>query len=165
MRTERFTTRAQEGILAAQRLAEGEGHPELLAAHLLLSLIDQPDGVVPAILDRIGVDAGAVAQAARERLGRLPRVSGEGTQLSMSNEARRVLTEAHVIAERMRDEYVSTEHLLLAMLEDATGSDAKQLLEQHGVDTASVMEALTTIRGSHRVTIENPEATAQALEN
>jgi ATP-dependent Clp protease ATP-binding subunit ClpB len=164
MRTERFTTRAHEAILAAQQLAEGEGHPELTAGHLLLSLIDQPDGVVPAILERAGADAAGLAQATRERLGHLPRVSGEGTQLSMSNEARRVLTEAHAIAERMRDEYVSTEHLLLAILEDATGSDAKRLLEQHGVDSASVMEALTTIRGSQRVTSENPEATYQALE-
>ncbi|HYN63945.1 MAG TPA: ATP-dependent chaperone ClpB [Candidatus Limnocylindrales bacterium] len=164
MRTERFTTRAQEAILAAQQLAEGEGHPELTAGHLLLSLIDQPDGVVPAILERAGADAADVAQTTRERLGHLPRVSGEGTQLSLSNEARRVLTEAHAIAERMRDEYVSTEHLLLAILEGTTGSDAKRVLEQHGVDTASVMEALTTIRGSQRVTSENPEATYQALE-
>jgi ATP-dependent Clp protease ATP-binding subunit ClpB len=164
MRTERFTTRAQEAILAAQQLAEGEGHPELTAGHLLLSLIDQPDGVVPAILERVGADAAVVAQAIRERLGHLPRVSGEGMQLSLSNEARRVLTEAHAIAERMRDEYVSTEHLLLAILEDGSASDAKQLLERHGVDTASVMEALTTIRGSQRVTSENPEATYQALE-
>ena len=95
MRTERFTTRTQEAILAAQQLAEGEGHPELTAAHLLLSLIDQPDGVVPAVLERAGRDPAAIAQALRERLSHLPRVSGEGTQLSLSNEARDVLTGAH----------------------------------------------------------------------
>ena len=100
MRTERFTTRTQEAILAAQQLAEGEGHPELTAAHLLLSLIDQPDGVVPAVLEKAGKDSAAIAQALRERLGHLPRVSGEGTQLSLSNEARDVLTGAHAIAER-----------------------------------------------------------------
>ncbi|HET7521274.1 MAG TPA: Clp protease N-terminal domain-containing protein, partial [Candidatus Limnocylindria bacterium] len=76
MRTERFTTRAQEAILAAQRLAEGEGHPELTATHMLLSLVDQPDGVVPAILERAGLQPAAVASAARERLAKLPRVSG-----------------------------------------------------------------------------------------
>jgi ATP-dependent Clp protease ATP-binding subunit ClpB len=163
MRTERFTAKTQEAILAAQQMAEGEGHPELTATHLLLSLIDQPDGVVPAVLERSGVDVPALATAAREVLGRLPRVSGD-TQLSLSNEARRVLTEAHAIAERMHDEYVSTEHLLLAIIEDTTGSEARRLLADHGVDSASVMGALSGIRGSQRVTSENPEATYQALE-
>jgi ATP-dependent Clp protease ATP-binding subunit ClpB len=166
MRTERFTTKAQEAILAAQQMAQGEGHPELTATHLLLSLVDQPDGVVPAILDRAGADTAQLAAAGRERLATLPRVSGEAgaTQLSLSNEARRVLTEAHAIAERMRDEYVSTEHLLLAIIEDGTGSEARRLLADHGLDSTSVMEALTAIRGSQRVTSENPEATYQALE-
>ncbi|HEY7526874.1 MAG TPA: Clp protease N-terminal domain-containing protein, partial [Candidatus Limnocylindria bacterium] len=163
MRTERFTARTQEAILAAQQMAEGEGHPELTATHLLLSLVDQPDGVVPALLERAGVDVAALAGAARQALARLPRVSGD-TQLSLSNEARRVLTEAHAIAERMHDEYVSTEHLLLAIMEDSTGSEARRLLADHGVDGASLMDALTGIRGSQRVTSENPEATYQALE-
>src|SRR4029078_6841008 len=139
MRTERFTTRTQEAILAAQQQAEGEGHPELTAAHLLLSLIDQPDGVVPAVLGRAGKDPPTLAQALRERLGHLPRVSGEGTQLSLSNEARDVLTGAHAIAERMHDEYVSTEHLLLAILEQASGSDAARVLAEHGVDGPTIM--------------------------
>ena len=164
MRTERFTTRTQEAILAAQQLAEGEGHPELTAAHLLLSLIDQPDGVVPAVLEKAGKDSAAIAQALRERLGHLPRVAGEGTQLSLSNEARDVLTGAHAIAERMHDEYVSTEHLLLAIVEEASGSDAARVLADHGVDSATIMEALSSIRGSQRVTSENPEATYQSLE-
>jgi ATP-dependent Clp protease ATP-binding subunit ClpB len=163
MRTERFTAKAQEAILAAQQMAEGEGHPELTATHLLLSLVDQPDGVVPAVLERASVDVAALATTAREALARLPRVSGN-TQLSLSNEARRVLTEAHAIAERMHDEYVSTEHLLLAIMEDTTGSEARRLLADHGLDSASLMGALTSIRGSQRVTSENPEATYQALE-
>ncbi|HET6819763.1 MAG TPA: ATP-dependent chaperone ClpB [Candidatus Limnocylindria bacterium] len=163
MRTERFTTKAQEAILAAQQMAEGEGHPELTATHLLLSLVDQPDGVVPAALDRAGIDVPALAGSAREALGRLPHVSGQ-TQLSLSNEARRVLTEAHAVAERMHDEYVSTEHLLLAIIEDATGSEARRLLTDRGLDGAALMAALTSIRGSQRVTNENPEATYQALE-
>jgi ATP-dependent Clp protease ATP-binding subunit ClpB len=163
MRTERFTTKAQEAILAAQQMAEGEGHPELTATHLLLSLVDQPDGVVPAALDRAGIDVPALAGSAREALGRLPHASGQ-TQLSLSNEARRVLTEAHAIAERMHDEYVSTEHLLLAIIEDTTGSEARRLLADRGLDSAALMAALTSIRGSQRVTNENPEATYQALE-
>ncbi|HEX3219422.1 MAG TPA: AAA family ATPase, partial [Candidatus Limnocylindria bacterium] len=166
MRTERFTAKSQEAILAAQQMAEGEGHPELTATHLLLSLIDQPEGVVPAILERAGVDVMALASAAREALARLPRVSGSAgaTQLSLSNEARRVMTEAHAVAERMHDEYVSTEHLLLAIMEGDAGSEARRLLADRGLDSASVMDALTSIRGSQRVTSENPEATYQALE-
>ncbi len=164
MRTERFTTRAQEAIVAAQQLAEGEGHPELTNLHLLLSLVDQPDGVVPAALERMGVQPAVLAQQVREALGRLPKVSGGAQQLSLSNETRRVLSDAHPLAERMHDEYVSTEHLLLAIIEDATGSDAKRLLETAGVTSASALEALSSIRGSQRVTSENPEATYQALE-
>jgi ATP-dependent Clp protease ATP-binding subunit ClpB len=156
MRTERFTTRAQEAILAAQQLAEGEGHAELTNLHLLLSLVDQPDGVVPAVLERLGSDLAAIAQQAREALSRLPRVSGGGTQLSLSNETRRVLSDAHPLAERMHDDYVSTEHLLLAIIEDATGSDAKRLLESSGATAASVLEALSSIRGSQRVPPTRP---------
>src|SRR5918999_563085 len=164
MRTERFTTRAQEAILAAQQLAEGEGHPELTNLHLLLSLVDQPDGVVPAVLERIGLNPAEIAEAARAELAKQPTVTGQGTQLSLSNESRRALSDAHPLAERMHDEYVSTEHLLLAIIEDATGSDAKRLLGAQGFTAASVLEALSSIRGSQRVTSENPEATYQALE-
>ena len=139
MRTDRFTTRAQEAIAAAQQLAEGEGHPELTATHLLLSLIDQPDGVVPAVLEKLGKDPAAIAAAAREQLAKLPKVQGGAAQLTLSNDARRVLSDAHPLAERMKDEYVSTEHLLLATIEDATGSDAKRLLAEQGVDGASVL--------------------------
>ena len=92
MRTERFTTRAQEAIVAAQTLAEGEGQPELTAAHLLLSLVDQPDGVVPAILEAIGRQPEAIANAIRAELGKLPKVSG-AAQLTLSREASRILSD------------------------------------------------------------------------
>ena len=163
MRTERFTTRATEAIAAAQQLAEGEGHAELTALHLLLSLVDQPDGVVAAVIERVGKDPVAVAAATREQLARLPKVNGTA-QLTLGNDARRILSDAHPMAERMRDEYVSTEHLLLSIIEDAAGNSAQQLLLAQGIDAASVLEALTSIRGNQRVTSENPEATYEALE-
>ena len=163
MRTERFTTRATEAIAAAQQLAEGEGHPELTALHLLLSLLDQPDGVVPTVIERIGKDPAAVTTAVREELARQPKVSGTA-QLTLGADARRILSDAHPLAERMRDEYVSTEHLLLAIIEDAAGNPAQRLLRAQGVEAASVLEALTSIRGNQRVTSENPEATYEALE-
>jgi ATP-dependent Clp protease ATP-binding subunit ClpB len=163
MRTDRFTQRATEAIVSAQQLAESEGHAQLEVAHLLLVLVEQPDGVVPAVLNRIGVPPGSVAQGLRDELAKLPKVSGAAQQLQLSNEARRVLTDAHAVAERMRDEYVSTEHLLIATLE-AGDNSAARVLRQAGVEPASVLEALTAIRGSQRVTSENPEATYEALE-
>src|SRR5690606_18843589 len=94
---------------------------------------------------------------------KLPKVSGAAQQLQLSNEARQVMTDAHAVAERMRDEFVSTEHLLLAALEagDSTGA---RVMKDAGIDPASVLEALSQIRGSQRVTNENPEGTYQALE-
>ncbi|TMB54687.1 MAG: type VI secretion system ATPase TssH, partial [Chloroflexi bacterium] len=163
MRTERFTTRAQEAIVAAQTLAEGEGQPELTAAHLLLSLVDQPDGVVSAVLEAIGRRPEAIANAIRADLGKLPKVSG-AAQLTLSRDASRILSDAHPIAERMHDDYVSTEHLLLAIIEDGAGNSAQRILSENGVDAAAVLEALASIRGNQRVTSENPEATYQALE-
>ena len=163
MRIDRFTQRAQEAILSAQQLAQEEGNPQLEAAHLVLVLAEQPDGVVPAVLQRIGIQPAAVAQALRAELAKLPKVSGAAQQLQLSSEASGVLTDAHAIAERMRDDYVSTEHLLLATLE-AGDSSAARVLAAAGVTPASALEALTQIRGSQRVTSENPEATYEALE-
>ena len=162
MRTERFTQRATEAIVSAQQLAESEGHALLEVAHLLLVLVEQPDGVVPAVLGRIGVQPPPVAASLRDELAKLPRVSGAAQQLQLSNEARRVLADAHAVSERMRDEYVSTEHLLLATVE-AGDSSAARILREAGVESASVLEALTGIRGSQRVTSEHPEATYEAL--
>jgi ATP-dependent Clp protease ATP-binding subunit ClpB len=163
MRTDRFTQRATEAIVDAQQLAESEGHPQLEVAHLLLVLSEQADGVVPAVLQRIGVPPASIAESLRAELAKLPRVSGAAQQLQLSSEARSVLTDAHAVAERMRDEYVSTEHLLLAALEagDSTGA---RMMAASGVTPASVLEALTQIRGSQRVTSETPEATYEALE-
>ena len=163
MRTDRFTQRATEAIVSAQQLAESEGHAQLEVAHLLLVLAEQPDGVVPAVLNRIGVQPASVADALRQELAKLPKVSGD-TQLQLSNEARRVLTDAHAVAERMRDEYVSTEHLLLAALE-AGGLDggANHAAGRRDARHPSWKRSPRS-EGSHRVTNENPEATYEALE-
>src|SRR5687767_4375214 len=162
MRTDRFTQRATEAIVSAQQLAESEGHAQLEVAHLVVVLVEQPDGVVPAVLGRIAVAPPGVAQSLRDDLARLPKVSGAAQQLQLSNEARRVLTDAHAVSERMHDEFVSTEHLLLATLE-AGDSSAARVMREAGIEPASVLEALSQIRGSQRVTKENPEATYEAL--
>ncbi|MCA1569098.1 MAG: ATP-dependent chaperone ClpB, partial [Chloroflexi bacterium] len=163
MRTDRFTQRATEAIVSAQQLAESEGHSQLEVAHLLLVLAEQPDGVVPAVFSRVGAAPVSVARALREELAKLPKVSGAAQQLQLSNDARRVLTDAHAVAERMHDEYVSTEHLLLASIE-AGDSGGARVLRDAGIEEASVLGALTQIRGSQRVTSENPEATYEALQ-
>ena len=163
MRIERFTTRAREAIVEAQELAEREGHPQLEVAHLALVLVDQPDGVVPAVLERMGIGPASVAEALRGELATLPKVEGASAQLTLSNEARRVLSDAHPIAERMHDDYVSTEHLLLAMLE-AGDSPAARVMAAAGITPDAVLSALTQIRGNQRVTTENPEATYEALD-
>jgi ATP-dependent Clp protease ATP-binding subunit ClpB len=163
MRTERFTQRAQDAIVESQALAEREGNAQLEVAHLMAILVDQPDGVVPAVLQRLGIDPAGVASRLRDEIATLPKVSGAGVQLTLSDEARRVLSDAHTVAERMHDEYVSTEHLLLATLE-AGDSSAARILREAGAEPASVLSALSQIRGSQRVTSENPEATYEALD-
>ncbi len=163
MRTDRFTQRATEAIVSAQQLAEAEGHPQLEVAHLLLVLVEQPDGVVPAVLSRLGINPATVAGSLRTTLDRLPKVSGAAQQLQLANETRRVLSDAHTVSERMKDEFVSTEHLLLAALE-AGDSEAARALRAAGVEPDAVLAALTEIRGSQRVTTDNPEATYEALE-
>ena len=164
MRTDRFTQRATEAIVSAQQLAEGEGHPQLEVAHLLLVLTEQPDGVVPAVLEphRRG-RRHRWRRRLRAELAKLPKVSRRAQQLQLSNEARRVLTDAHAVAERMRDEYVSTEHLLLAALE-AGDSTAARIMREAGVDAGIGPGGAHQIRGNQRVTSENPEATYEALE-
>ncbi|MEK6191386.1 MAG: ATP-dependent chaperone ClpB [Chloroflexota bacterium] len=162
MRIDRFTQKAQEAVLAAQQLAEGEGHGQLEALHLLYALVEQPDGVVPAVLERIGHDPSALAAQIREELAKHPRISGT-TQLTLSEDARRILADSHPLAERMHDEYVSTEHLLLTILATQPPSPATRLLSANGIDEKAVLAALTEIRGSQRVTSENPEATYEAL--
>ncbi len=163
MRTDRFTQRATEAIVSAQQLAEAEGHPQLEVAHLLLVLVEQPDGVVPAVLTRLGIAPATAAAALRALLEQQPRVSGTAQQLQLANDTRRVLTDAHTVSERMKDEFVSTEHLLIAALE-AGDSAAARAMREIGVEPAAVLEALTQIRGSQRVTTDNPEATYEALE-
>ena len=161
MRTERFTQKATEAIEAAQQLAEGEGHAQLEALHLLYALVEQPEGVVPTVLERAGHDPAALAERIREELAKLPKVTG--AQLTLSEDARRILSDSHPLAERMHDEYVSTEHLLLTILATQPPSPATRLLAAAGIGEKEVLAALTQIRGSQRVTSENPEATYEAL--
>jgi ATP-dependent Clp protease ATP-binding subunit ClpB len=163
MNINKYTEKAQEAVLAAQQLAGREGHAEILPEHLLLTLLEQREGIVPAIVQKVGTDPAAIATAVRGELGRLPRAYG-GTQVGLSARLRQVTDAAEQEAERLKDEYVSTEHLLVTIAGEGRGSTAARILEQRGVTRDAILQAMTAVRGNQRVTSQNPETTYQALE-
>ncbi len=158
----RFTEKAQEAVLTAQRLAEERSHPQVQVEHLLLALVEQEGGVVPQVLGKLGVDARQVAQQLRSGLERLPRAYGQA-QVYISPELKRALDEAEREADRLKDEYTSTEHLLIAIVSQ-DGTAAARTLKGHGVVRERIYEVLTAIRGGQRVTDPTPEGKYQALE-
>jgi ATP-dependent Clp protease ATP-binding subunit ClpB len=158
----RMTEKARQAIFAAQHLAERQNHSEVTPLHLLAALLQQSPGVVPQILQRVGVDPKPINDQVEQRLRRLPKAYGSAAQLTASRQFERVIRRAYDEIQRFRDEYVSTEHLLLALLEE--GGEATQILKQAGVTTDDVLSALQQIRGGQRVTSDSPEATYEALE-
>jgi ATP-dependent Clp protease ATP-binding subunit ClpB len=163
MNLEKFTQKAQEAVMGAQSLAREHSHGQIESPHLLLALLQQSDGIVPQIVQKLEVNLREMTLALAGELERKPKVYGATAQVGLSRELTRALDEAEKIAARMRDEYISTEHLLLA-LTGSQGGDAARFLAAHGVTEDAVLRALTAIRGSQRVTSQHPEATYQALE-
>jgi ATP-dependent Clp protease ATP-binding subunit ClpB len=163
MNLNRYTEKAQEAVIGAQQLGERSGHPEVAPEHLLLALVAQRDGIVPALLGKMNVDPGAFGPKVQGLVDRLPRVSG-GAQPGVSSRLRRLLGAAEQEAEQLKDEFVSTEHLFLALASEGGKAASVELLGQHGVTRDAVLQALATVRGSQRVTDQNPEGKYQALE-
>jgi len=159
----KMTEKAQEAIVAAQRLAEEHNHSQLDVEHLLFALVDQEGGVVPQILQRLGVDPRQVRNQVETLIQRLPRIYGP-SQLTTSPRLRRAIEQAFQEANRLTDEYVSTEHLLLGILEDTERGGAGQLLRSFGVTRERVFGVMQQIRGGQRITDPNPESKYQALE-
>ena len=159
----RYTEKAQEALLQAQSIAGEYSHGQIEGEHLLLALLRQPEGIVPAIIQGLGLQPGMVAQQVEEALDRKAKVYGGAAQASLSRELQRALDRATKIAGEMRDDFVSTEHLLLALAEDRAGNVAR-LLQGLGLTKDAILRALTAIRGSQRVTSQAPEGTYQALE-
>ncbi len=157
------TEKAQEALLSAQQLAAQAGHPELEPEHLLVALAEQADGIVPGLLRRLGVDPAAVAAATRAEVAKLPAASG-GAAPGQSARLRQVLEQAVSEARRLKDEYVSTEHLLIAVAAEGGRAPAARILRAHGVAGDRIYEALTSVRGSQRVTDPHPEGKYEALE-
>jgi ATP-dependent Clp protease ATP-binding subunit ClpB len=159
----RFTEKSQEAVLRAQQLAEEHNNNQVEPEHLLAALLGQEEGVVPQVLQRLGANPRAMLQKVQAELEGMPKVSGGGVQVGISSRLRKVLVRAHDEIQQFRDEYVSAEHLLLALLESAGGATA-QILQQAGVTRETLLQALTQVRGSQRVTSQNPESTYAALE-
>ncbi len=158
---EQYTQKSTEAIQRAQELASTQGHPEVLPTHLAVALLDEPEGVMSAVLQKLEVDPGVLKSELSRELGKLPRASGG--QLAMSRDLASTLSEANAAAKRLGDQYVSTEHLLLALA--AKGGPVVQgLFGARKLDPKRIEAALSEVRGARRVDSQNPEATYQALE-
>jgi ATP-dependent Clp protease ATP-binding subunit ClpB len=162
MRLDKLTIKAQDALSEAMDLAAQRQHPEISSLHLLQALLDQEQGAVGSILQRLGVSKGQLAQSIERGLSQLPKVSGATGQAGLGNEANQVLEAGWKSAQNLKDEYLSTEHILLGMLE-VRGSKAGEALKAVGVSTDAVLAALKDVRGTQRVTDPNAEATYDAL--
>ncbi|MEO8286444.1 MAG: ATP-dependent chaperone ClpB [Chloroflexota bacterium] len=162
MNLQKYTEKAQEAVLTARQMAEEANNSQIEPLHLVAALIEQPEGVVPQLLARLGVDAGGAMQRVVGELAKLPGVYGN-TQVYLSGAMNDVAKRAETRASAMKDEYVSTEHLLLAIVDDANKDPAGKILRDLGVTVDKVLAVLAQIRGNQRVTDQNPEGKYAAL--
>src|SRR5437667_3110509 len=162
MRIDKFTQKMQEALQAAQDLASQSNHQEITNEHFLLSLLDQSDGIAQPLLEKIGVQPNQLRDQLLTELNRKPKVTGANGELRMSNELRSVLDGAEKEMAKLKDEYTSAEHYLLAL--SAANVPAAKILKELGVTRDKLMQALQQVRGSQRVTDQNPEGKYQTLE-
>ncbi len=163
----RLTQKTQEALAAAQNLAVEYGHPEVDAEHLLFALVSQSEGLVARLLKKMDVNGEALSAAVEKEIQRRPRVSGPGMSpgsIFISQRLSKLLVTAEQQAKRLKDEYVSVEHVFMALLDEGGKTDTGRLLQQFGVTHDRFLAALTEVRGNQRVTSANPEATYEALE-
>lgn len=161
MNLQKFTQKSLEAIQNAQSNAVEYGNPQLDQQHLLLALLQQEDGLIPGLLQKMNINVNGLTQAVENEVKRLPRVSGGETRVAVDLE--KALTAAEKLAETMTDEYVSVEHIFMAMV-NAPNTALKELFRQYNVDRDSFMKILATVRGNTRVTSDSPEATYDALK-
>lgn len=162
MQFDKMTVKLREAIQTADSLAHEYNNPVIESEHLLLSLLRQRDGLIPPLFDRLGVSRSVLEQEISRMVERLPKAYGATTQRSLSPKLAEVLYAAEKQAGSFKDEYISAEHVLLALLED--GSPLAKMLLSHGVNADGVLQALQLVRGNNRITDENPEDRYQSLE-
>jgi ATP-dependent Clp protease ATP-binding subunit ClpB len=158
----KLTQKSTEALAEAQKLAVERHHQEVTPRHLFLALLNQEDGFIPRLLTLAGVNHEMFKTSVEDIIRRIPSVHGYDGPLAMSSGLLRVMVRAEKEASRMKDEYVSVEHLLLALMEEGDG-DIKDVFKNFGLDRNRILDALKKIRGSQQVTSENPEATYDAL--
>jgi len=163
MNFNKLTVKAQEAVVEAQNLARGAGNPEVTSEHLLVALLRQEGGIVTPILNKLGLSPAHVETEVAAEIGKYSKVGGASAEPLISATLRRVFDTAFKAADDFKDEYVSTEHLLLAVTE-VKESTAAQILKRHGIVRDALLKALQSVRGSQRVTDQNPEDKYQALE-
>jgi ATP-dependent Clp protease ATP-binding subunit ClpB len=163
IRWDKLTVKSQEAVQQAQQRAAELGNPEMQPVHLLLALMEDREGVIPAVLEKIGVPTERLESVLHQVEQKLPRVAGASTQPSMSTTLNKAIEQAFKEAANFKDEYISTEHLLLGIA-NQKGDAARDALAAEGATHDAILKALTAVRGSQRVTDQNPEAKFQALE-
>jgi ATP-dependent Clp protease ATP-binding subunit ClpB len=164
MDVEKFTLKAQEALQEAKSIAERKHHQQIDVEHLLLALLDQKEGIVIPILQKLGSNPDLIVSQLGDELNRIPQVTGRGTgQVYLSSRLNEIFNNAWKEAERLKDEYMSTEHLLIAIADEKQGA-AFQILQRNGVTKDAIFRVLQEIRGPHRVTDQNPEEKYQALK-
>src|ERR1700728_2173751 len=159
---DKLTVKAQQALQAAQEMGGREGQQQIEPLHLLWALLAQGDGVVPPLLEKLGASPTTLASEVEKQIARLPKISGVSQQY-LAPATNKILESAFDEAQRLKDEYVSTEHILLA-ISAAEKDPAGQILKRAGASHEAILQAMATIRGSHRVTSQNPESTYRALE-
>ena len=162
IRWDKFTVKAQEAVQRASSLASEHGNPEIMPVHILAALVEDKEGIVPPVLEKIGIGPQAVLHDSYEVIESLPKVSGSAAQATLSNPANQLLELAFNEASNFKDEYVSTEHLLLAATELKRDA-AREILTRHGATHDAILKALTSVRGNQKVTDQNPEDKYQSL--
>jgi len=161
---DKFTLKAAEGLESAQKLAQERNHQEILPLHLALALLRQKESVVPAVVAKLGVDPGSLERELEASLDAIPKVYAGQGQTFLSSSLNAVLDAAFKEAERLNDEYVSTEHLLLALADEGNKDSSRDVLKRNGVTKEDLYKALVEVRGGVRVTSQTPEDKYQALE-
>jgi len=163
MNINKYTEKAREAVAAAVELAQQANNPQVEPEHLLVALLEQREGIVPELVRKMNADPAQLARGARELLKKISQAYG-GAQPGMSPRFKLITDAAQAEADRFTDEYVSTEHLFIALADESGRSPSAQLLTQAGITGKAIGQALKSVRGTQRVTSENPEGTYQALE-